>query len=95
MSVVNLAIQALPFSEKQDKIAIIDEAIKVIEQSGLKYVVCPFETVIEGEYNQVMQLVTDLKEKCFEAGADELIINMKLHAKKEEDTFIHDKMEKY
>jgi len=95
MNIINLAIQALPFSEKQDKIAIIDEAIKVIEQSGLKYVVCPFETVVEGEYSLVMKLVTDLKEKCFQAGADELIINMKLHAKKDGDTFINDKLEKY
>jgi uncharacterized protein YqgV (UPF0045/DUF77 family) len=42
-----------------------------------------------------MQLVADLKEKCFEAGADELIINMKLHVKNNTDAFINDKMEKY
>ncbi|MCP5146115.1 MAG: thiamine-binding protein [Gammaproteobacteria bacterium] len=95
MATVNLALQALPLSGASDRIAIIDQAIAAIARSGLSYVVCPFETVVEGEYEAVMKLVTDLKQACFDAGADELIINMKLHARAEKAVTIDEKLAKY
>ncbi len=95
MNKINLAIQVLPFSVSADKYEIIDKAISLIANSGLKYVVCPFETVVEGEYEEVMKLVSDIKNACLLAGADDLIINMKLHARKDADALIDDKMEKY
>jgi len=36
MILINAAIQLLPFPEKGSKIALIDEAIELIEKSGLK-----------------------------------------------------------
>ena len=95
MNKVNLAIQVLPFSTTEDKYVIIDKAIALISDSGLKHVVCPFETVVEGSFEEVMNLVEDIKHSCLLAGADDLIINMKLHAKREADALIVDKMEKY
>lgn len=95
MHKVNLAIQVLPFASTEDKYAIIDKAIAVIADSGLKYVVCPFETVVEGTYEEVMDIVEDIKHSCLLAGADDLIINLKLHARKDADALIDDKLEKY
>lgn len=95
MNKVNVAIQVLPFSFSEDKYAIIDKAIELIQKSGLKYVVCPFETVVEGTYSEVMSLVEKIKTACLLAGADDLIINLKLHARKDADALIDDKMEKY
>jgi len=95
MQKVNLAIQVLPFSSAEDKYTIIDKAIALIAESGLKHVVCPFETVVEGTYEEVMHLVEDIKHSCLLAGADDLIINLKLHAKKEGDALMDDKLEKY
>jgi len=48
-NIVNVAIQVLPSSKKEHPYSIVDKAIEVIQKSGLKYKVCPFETVIEGE----------------------------------------------
>lgn len=95
MHKVNLAIQVLPFSSSEDKYAIIDKAIEVIVASRLKYVVCPFETVVEGSYEEVMALVTDIKNRCLQEGADDLIINTKMHLRKTDDARISDKMKKY
>ena len=95
MHKINLAIQVLPFSTSEDKYAIIDKAIELIQKSSLKHVVCPFETVVEGNYEEVMNLVGAIKTNCLLAGADDLIINLKLHARKDADTLIDDKMEKY
>ncbi len=95
MQKVNLAIQVLPFTDTADKYEIIDKAIQVIAESGLRYVVCPFETVLEGTYDEVMEVVQDIKHSCLIAGAQDLIINIKLHARKDADAFIDDKLEKY
>lgn len=95
-SIVNLAIQFLPLQKSQEEAyAIIDAAIAVVQQSGLKYVVCPFETVVEGPYDRVMRLLNDMQDVSFNAGADTLLINMKLHRSASKDLFIDDKTGKY
>lgn len=93
---VNLAIQFLPLEKsREDAYSIIDAAIAVVQQSGLKYVVCPFETVVEGPYDRVMRLLNDMQDVSFKAGADTLLINMKLHRSATKDLYIEDKTGKY
>ena len=95
MHKVNLAIQVLPFEAAGDKISIIDQAIQVIQESGLQYVVCPFETVVEGTYDEVMDVVKKIKDTCLASGTIDLIINLKLHLRKDADAFITNKTKKY
>lgn len=93
---INLAIQILPLGiEKKEAYRIIDTAIAKVQQSGLKYQVCPFETVIEGPYDTVMQLANDMQDACYSAGAKELLVNIKLHRSMEKDMAIEDKTGKY
>jgi uncharacterized protein YqgV (UPF0045/DUF77 family) len=93
---VNLAIQILPLHLPQpEAYKIIDAAIEKVQQSGLKYVVCPFETVIEGPYATVIQLVSDMQDACYAAGAKALLVNIKLHRSSEKDMAIEDKTGKY
>ena len=93
---VNLAIQVLPLGIPKDQAyAIVDEAIKCIDNSGLHYEVCPFETVVEGEYEEVMKLVDTIQLACNNAGAAELLINMKLQRSFIKDVAITDKTGKY
>ena len=47
---VNIAVQILPFSKTLDSYSVVDKAIEVIANSGIKYRVTPFETVMEGNY---------------------------------------------
>lgn len=92
---INLAIQVLPRSESVGAYQLVDEAIRVIQDSGLKYQVCPFETVIEGDYDTVMNVVRKVQENCFAAGADELLVNIKIQIRKHEDVSIEEKVGKY
>jgi uncharacterized protein YqgV (UPF0045/DUF77 family) len=93
---INLAIQVLPLGISKEKAySIIDEAILQIQHSGLHYEVCPFETVIEGEYETVMNLVDEIQNACNKAGAEEVLINMKLHRNFTKDMNISDKTGKY
>ena len=92
---VNLAIQILPKTNGVHPYDVVDKAISVIQNSGLPYVVCPFETVIEGTYEQVMKVAREAQDICFETGAEEIIVNMKLQRRKASDVFIDDKIGKY
>ena len=92
---INLALQILPQVPSDKVYAVVDEAIAVIHQSGLKYRVCPFETVIEGNYDEVMAVVRRAQEVCFQAGAGQLLVYIKMQIKKDADVRIEDKMEKY
>jgi uncharacterized protein (TIGR00106 family) len=91
---VNIAVQLLPLgtAEAYSK---VDEAISLIGKSGLKYKVCPFETVIEGDYDTIMKLVRDIQLKCLESGVTDTICNLKIQMRKDSDVTIGDKMEKY
>ena len=92
---INLALQILPKSEGLKTYDIIDKAIEVIQKSGLPYLVCPFETVIEGTYEEVMAVVKQAQDACFEFGATEIIANIKIQRAKEHDVYIDDKIGKY
>ena len=92
---VNVAVQVLPKSKTKETYALVDEAIQVINDSGLRYRVCPFETVIEGPYGEIMKVVEKLQEVCFAKGADELLVYLKIQNRKDGKVTIEDKMEKY
>lgn len=91
---INVAIQLLPTKATADKIELIDKAIDCIEASGLNYKVCPFETVVEGTYDEIFNLVNTIRTSTLSNGCEELLINMKLHAATR-DLFFEDKLEKY
>ncbi len=94
MPEVNAAIQLLPFGNKTNVLPLIDAAIATIQQSGLKFVVCPFETVVEGDAQQVYELIEKIRTQTLQAGCNELIINIKLHAANKA-IFISDKLKNY
>ena len=91
---INAAIQLLPISEKENKIPLIDKAIALIQNSGLNYKVCPFETVVEGESEPVYKLIRSIQEETLKAGCEELLINIKIHAAKRDLAF-DEKLVKY
>ncbi len=93
--VVNVAIQVLPVSKERPMYDIVDDAITLISKSGLKYRVTPFETVVEGQYSVVMELVQKVQELCYVGGADSLLCNLKIQTHAVNDVTIEDKIEKY
>ena len=92
---INAAIQVLPQSKDRHIYEIVDEAIDEIKKSGIRYQVCPFETVVEGEFAKVMTLIGSVKDRCFSAGAEDVLINIKIQARKSGGVTIEEKMNKY
>lgn len=94
--IVNLALQILPMgTEKPEAYALVDKAIAIIEKSGLKYQVCPFETVLEGSYDEVMAVAKACQAAVLAAGAEHMMVYMKVQHSRDVDVAIADKMEKY
>jgi uncharacterized protein (TIGR00106 family) len=92
---INLALQVLPQSDTLKPYAIVDIAIETIHKSGLKYRVCPFETVIEGTWEEVMKVVEAVHEACYSNGTTQMMTYIKIQSKSDNDVTIEDKMEKY
>ncbi|WP_343703018.1 thiamine-binding protein [Chitinophaga sp.] len=92
---VNLALQIVPQVASDKVYAVVDEAIAVIQASGVKYRVCPFETVMEGRYDELMDIVKRAQEVCFKAGAGQLLVYLKIQNNQHADVTIEDKTGKY
>lgn len=74
MSKVNagLAIQVLPKTKNdtnQEMIAVVDEVIAYLKSTDLNVFVGPFETTIEGDFDQLMTIATACQKLCIEKGA--------------------------
>lgn len=92
---INLAIQVLPQSDTIHPYEIVDKAIELIQKSGLKYKVCPFETVIEGNWDEVMLLVKQVHDVCYSNSTTKMMTYIKIQTNQNEDVTIDDKMAKY
>jgi uncharacterized protein (TIGR00106 family) len=92
---INLALQVLPQAEGKNSYDLVDVAIKLIDESGLTYQVCPFETVIEGKFDELMALVRRIHEELEKNGTEKLMTYMKLQTVFQQDVTIQDKMHKY
>ncbi len=93
---INAAIQVLPTpGDSTHPYAIVDKAIEAIAATGISYKVCPFETVVEGTYDQVMEALRLAQEACYASGAESVITNVKIQTSSKEDVTIESKVGKY
>lgn len=81
MPKVNLSLQILPVVSEDKIYSIVDEVINLIQASGLNYIVGPMETTIEGELDDLLDLVKKAQEICVEAGANRVVSIVKLDYK--------------
>lgn len=66
----SVAIQSLPKADNNEElIRIVDEVIAYIKSTGLNYYVGPFETTIEGDYDELMDIVKECQHIAVRAGA--------------------------
>ena len=66
----SVAIQVVPkVMDDAETIRIVDEVIAYIKSTGLTTFVGPFETAIEGDYDQLMEIVKNCQLIAAKAGA--------------------------
>ena len=74
----SVAIQVLPQVEEESVIRIVDKVIDYIRSAGLPYVVGPFETTIEGDFDTLMNIVKECQKICIHEGAAHVMSYVKI-----------------
>lgn len=92
---VNAAIQIIPVVQDRHPYLWVDEAIAIIQQSGIKYEVGPFATVIEGKYTEVMQVIDKINEHLYNRGCHEWICNAQVQIRSGADITGNEKTGKF
>ncbi len=93
--IVNASIQLLPIVQDRHPYDWVDEAIAVIQGSGIKHEVGPFATVLEGSYDEVMAVINKVNEHLYAQGCTEWITNIQLQVRSAEDITSELKTAKY
>jgi len=88
----SVAIQVLPnVTEDEEVIRLVDEVIAYIKSFGLSTSVGPFETTIEGDYDQLMEIVAGCQKIAIKAGCDQVSTYVKIVYKPEGDVLTIEK----
>ena len=86
----SVAIQTLPEAANDEElIRIVDQ--DYIKSTGLNYYVGPFETAIEGDYDELMDIVKECQHIAVRAGAPSVAAYIKVSYKPEGDVLTIDK----
>jgi uncharacterized protein (TIGR00106 family) len=94
MPIVNVSLQVLPSVPQENIYPVVDKVIELIRDSGVKYIVGPMETTMEGEFDTLMEIVKKAQTVCCEAGAKRVISVVKIDYRPEGVT-IEEKIGKY
>ena len=88
----SIALQVLPLSQGIDRIAVIDQVIDYLQAQEVTMVVTPFETVLEGEFDELMRILKEALEVAGQ-GSDNVFANVKINVG--EILSIDEKLEMY
>ncbi len=92
---INASIQIVPIGNPESAYRMIDEAINVIRASGLRFMVTPMETVIEGPYDEVMEVIKNAQQIVLDTGAEEVVAHIKVHMIKSRNVTFEEKTGKW
>lgn len=94
MSKVNVSLQVIPNVEESKIYDVVDKVIQFISSTGIKYEVGPMETTMEGELEELLDIVKKSQEICVNEGANRVLSVVKIDYKPEGVT-MNEKVSKY
>jgi len=94
MASINVSLQIIPNVKDEDIYRVVDEVIKMIQDSGVKYIVGPMETTMEGELDELLEIVKKAQTICVREGASRVLSVVKIDYKPEGVT-MDEKIYKY
>lgn len=77
----NVSLQVIPNVLEEDLYPVVDKVIDIIRESGVKYIVGPMETTMEGELRTLLDIVARAQEICVANGASRIISVVKIDYK--------------
>lgn len=74
----SIAIQVLPAVQGEEVIRIVDKVIESIKKTGLNTFVGPFETTVEGPFDELMEIIRLAQIICINEGAPSVMSYVKI-----------------
>lgn len=93
--IINASIQIIPIVTDKHPYEWVDEALAVIQQSGVQYEVGPFATVLEGKYDEVVKVIHEVNEYLLSKNCQEWISNIQIQIRSRGDITASEKTEKF
>ncbi|SHK25233.1 thiamine-binding protein [Paramaledivibacter caminithermalis] len=94
MANINVSLQILPRVPDERIYEVVDKVIAYIASTGVKYEVGPMETTMEGELDELLEIVKKAQNICIEEGASRVLSVVKIDYKPEGVT-MNEKIGKY
>lgn len=92
----SIAIQVLPQTSRDDIFNKVDEVIEYIASTGLDYEVSAFETTVDGEFEDLMDIIKKAHEIMLDEDIEGVSCYIKTSFRKNGDGWsIEDKTKKY
>lgn len=92
---INASLQLVPLAQDRHPYAWVDAAIEIIRQSGIYFEVGPFATVVEGSYEEVMQVIQQINDDLLHRGCTEWMVTIQLQIRSKSPITGIEKIEKY
>ena len=93
--IMNAAIQIVPLEKSAAAMEIIDRSIEIIQQSGMNYSVSAFETNVDGSWEEIMSLLTNLRNQLKKEAVEDALINVKFQISNGKSVVGQDKTRKF
>lgn len=93
----SIAVQVLPMTANTEEvIRIVDQVIAYIDKSGVNYQVGAFESTLEGDYDQLMDILKNLPKVAAEISDIPVMLYSKINMATDSDVLtIAKKTDKY
>ncbi|NLW06914.1 MAG: MTH1187 family thiamine-binding protein [Clostridia bacterium] len=75
---INVSFQVVPMVTEERCYEVVDKAIEVVQQSGVKYEVGPMETTMEGELDELLKIIKKAQQACIDSGATRVVTYIKI-----------------
>jgi uncharacterized protein (TIGR00106 family) len=93
--IINASLQIVPIVQNKHPYEWVDEAIAVIQKSGVHYEVGAFATTLEGTYDEVFKVINDVNEYLLQHSCGEWIANIQVQIRCDKDITSSEKIEKF
>lgn len=93
--IVNATIQVIPLAQDRHHYEWVDIAIPIIQSSGIKYEIRSFATEIEGTYDQILMVFSEVNNHLNAQNCPEWITNLQVQIRSKGDIKIDEKISKY
>ena len=78
MPLCNVSLQVIPKVPEERTYQTVDKVIEYIQNSGVVYQVGPMETTMEGELDELLEIVKKAQEICINEGASRVMSVVKI-----------------